>query len=105
MIYEFAFKNFSSYKSMADLLCLLRNWKIQLKYQQLRIHISYIVQSEDSFFQSEIYKNMSGGHPTAVAYSGMANAYERLLNEWQGFENTQLLDFKIAGLVKNFFTM
>lgn len=24
---------------------------------------------------------MSGGHPTAVAYSGMANAYERLLNE------------------------
>ena len=59
MIYEFAFKNFSSYKSMADLLCLLRNWKIQLKYQQLRIHISYIVQSEDSFFQSEIYKNMS----------------------------------------------
>ena len=81
MIYEFAFKNFSSYKSMADLLCLLRNWKIQLKYQQLRIHISYIVQSEDSFFQSEIYKNMSGGNPTAVAYSGMANAYERLLNE------------------------
>lgn len=41
MIYEFAFKNFSSYKSMADLLCLLRNWKIQLKYQQLRIHISF----------------------------------------------------------------
>lgn len=54
MIYEFAFKNFSSYKSMADLLCLLRNWKIQLKYQQLRIHISYIVQSEDSFNQKFI---------------------------------------------------
>jgi len=28
-----------------------------------------------------------------------------MIDEWQGFENTQLLDFKIAGLVKNFFTM
>ena len=45
MIYEFAFKNFSSYKSMADLLCSLRNWKIQLKYQQLRIHITNLMMS------------------------------------------------------------
>lgn len=41
----------------------------------------FIYRSVRGFFQSEIYKNMSGGHPTAVAYSGMANAYERLLNE------------------------
>lgn len=42
--------------------------------------IPYIVQSENTFFQSEIYQNMSGGHPTALAYSGMANAFEELLN-------------------------
>lgn len=42
--------------------------------------IPYIVQSENTFFQSEINQNMSGGHPTALAYSGMANAFEELLN-------------------------
>lgn len=41
--------------------------------------IPYIVQAEDEFFQSEIYTDMSGGHPTAIGYSGMASAFERLL--------------------------
>lgn len=41
--------------------------------------IPYIVQLDDDFFDSAIYKNMAGSHPRALAYSGMAVAFERLL--------------------------
>lgn len=41
--------------------------------------LPYVVQSEDEFFQSTVYTNMAGGHPTSIAYSGMAVALERLL--------------------------
>lgn len=44
-------------------------------------NIPYIVQADDPFFHSEIYTNMSGSHPTAIGYSGMAVAFERLLNK------------------------
>ena len=44
-------------------------------------NIPCIVQSEDSFFHSFIYNAMVQGHPTALAYSGMACAFERLLNK------------------------
>ncbi len=44
--------------------------------------IPYIRQTDDAYFTSNAYKNtMSGGHPRAVAYSGMACAFERLLNK------------------------
>jgi lysophospholipase L1-like esterase len=41
--------------------------------------IPYIVQAEDEFFESDVYTNMAGGHPTAIGYAGMACAFERLL--------------------------
>lgn len=44
-------------------------------------NIPYIVQADDPFFHSTIYTNMSGSHPTAIGYSGMAVAFERLLNK------------------------
>ena len=71
------------------------------KFDDISCNIPNIVQSEDSFFQSEIYKNMSGGHPTAVAYSGMANDYERLLNECiienqDYFFDTYRYDWRVA---------
>lgn len=43
--------------------------------------IPYIVQMDDDFFDSAIYKNMAGGHPRALAYSGMAVAFDRLLTK------------------------
>lgn len=43
--------------------------------------IPCIIQSEDEFFRSEVYLNMSGGHPTAIGYSGMSVALERLINK------------------------
>lgn len=43
-------------------------------------NIPYIVQAEDPFFQTDVYTMMAGGHPTAIGYSGMAEAFERLLN-------------------------
>lgn len=43
-------------------------------------NLPYIVQAEDPFFQTDVYTMMSGGHPTAIGYSGMAEAFERLLN-------------------------
>lgn len=42
--------------------------------------LPYVVQADDDFFQNKVYTNMSGGHPTSIAYSGMAVAFERLLN-------------------------
>lgn len=44
-------------------------------------NIPYIVQAEDPFFQSSVYTRMAGGHPTSIGYSGMAVAFERLLNK------------------------
>ena len=43
--------------------------------------IPYIVQRDDDFFDSAIYKSMAGGHPRALAYSGMAVAFDRLLTK------------------------
>ena len=44
-------------------------------------NIPYIVQADDDFFTSDVYLDMEGGHPTSIAYSGMAVAFERLLNK------------------------
>ena len=41
----------------------------------------YIVQAEDPFFAASIYTEMFGGHPTSIGYAGMANAFERLLQD------------------------
>lgn len=41
--------------------------------------ITYIKQSDDAYFTSAAYKNMQGGHPRAVGYSGMAAALDRLI--------------------------
>lgn len=41
--------------------------------------IPYVVQFDDPFFTSFIYQNRVSGHPRAVAYSGMAMAFERLI--------------------------
>lgn len=44
--------------------------------------VPYIVQTDDSFFTSDFYGNGKvEGHPTAPVYSGMANAFERLLKK------------------------
>lgn len=43
--------------------------------------IPYINQRDDTFITSSFYwDNMVKGHPIAIAYSGMASAFERLLN-------------------------
>lgn len=52
--------------------------------------LPYIVQLDDPFFTSSLYTKMVSGHPRAVAYSGMAMAFERLitdaiLNNWAYF--------------------
>ena len=41
--------------------------------------IPYIEQNDDLFFRSNTYSDMIYGHPTALGYSGMANAIERLM--------------------------
>ena len=44
--------------------------------------IPCLISNSDDFFQSEFYKkSMKGGHPTALSYSGMALAYQRLFNK------------------------
>lgn len=44
--------------------------------------IPYIIQSDDDFFNSDFYANGKvQSHPIAVVYSGMANAFERLLKK------------------------
>lgn len=43
--------------------------------------IPYVVQASDSFFKSAVYTTMSGGHPTALGHSGIACAFERLLDK------------------------
>lgn len=44
-------------------------------------NIPCIVQREDSFFSSTMYNDMVQGHPRGVSYCGMANAFDRLLND------------------------
>ena len=44
-------------------------------------NIPYIVQYSDDFFKSQTYTDMNGGHPTAIGYSGMACAFDRLINK------------------------
>ncbi len=43
--------------------------------------IPYIRQYTDPFFLTDTYQNMDLGHPTTEAYSGMADAFARLLTE------------------------
>ena len=44
--------------------------------------IPYIVQTDDIFFTSEFYtENKVQSHPVAIVYSGMANAFERLIKK------------------------
>lgn len=56
-------------------------------------NIPYIVQADDSFFRSEIYTNMVGSHPTAIAHSGMAEAFERLLKKCIVNNRTYFADY------------
>ena len=56
-------------------------------------NIPYIVQADDPFFHSEIYTNMVGSHPTAIAYSGMAEAFERLLKKCIVNNRTYFADY------------
>lgn len=60
-------------------------------------NIPYIVQLDDNFFSSDTYTKMAGSHPRAVAYSGMACAFERLLNKciidkWDYFKDCFMYD-------------
>lgn len=50
---------------------------------ELAMHygLPVINQIDDDFFSSEAYWNMEMGHPTQNAYSGMADAYARLITE------------------------
>ena len=41
--------------------------------------IPYINQHADNFFLSDRYLNMEMGHPTKDGYSGMADAFARLI--------------------------
>lgn len=41
--------------------------------------VPFISQDDDYFFKSTLYTNMSAGHPRGYGYSGMANAFERLI--------------------------
>ena len=44
--------------------------------------LPYVVQLDDEFFKSAFYlKNMVSNHPIAIVYSGMANAFERLIQK------------------------
>lgn len=43
-------------------------------------NIPYVVQADDPYFNSTMYQTMSGGHPTAIGYSGMATAFENMLD-------------------------
>ena len=45
-------------------------------------NIPYINQRDDEFFNSTFFwENLVEGHPIAIGYSGMASAFERLLND------------------------
>lgn len=50
---------------------------------RIAIHFSipYIIQADDEYFQSREYTAMVGGHPTAVGYAGMAEAFKRLISD------------------------
>lgn len=60
--------------------------------------LPYIVQDDDAFFMSDFYnKTKVEGHPIAITYSGMADAFERLLincirNNVAYFRNTFCYD-------------
>ena len=42
--------------------------------------IPYVVQLSDPFFTSDFYlKNQHYGHPTAICYSAMSKAFDRLI--------------------------
>ena len=62
--------------SQSELPVLFSNAIIEIA---THYNIPYIVQHSDPFFESETYTDMAGSHPTAIGYSGMACAFERLI--------------------------
>lgn len=80
----------------------LNNYLDSDKYNEAIINIAnhfgipYAVQLSDSFFTSEFYlKNQVAGHPIAIVYSGMANAFERLIKKCIT-ENTEYFRYLYA---------
>lgn len=69
------------------LLTIARDGNIPTSYNNAIIEIAnhfnipYIVQLDDWYFKSTIYNNMINGHPTALGYSGMSKALQRLLTK------------------------
>lgn len=77
--------NLQSYNSNLHAIVLLpaQNYSdINPAEQAIAEHygIPYIALKDHQFFSSSLYTNMTGGHPTTVAYSGMATAIEELIN-------------------------
>lgn len=72
--------------------------ELGLKYNNATIAIANyygipcIVQNDDAFFQTPYYADMVNGHPRTVAYSGMAQAFKRLIvkciaDNWDYFKD------------------
>ena len=52
-----------------------------IEYIANHYNIPFARQYEYAFFQSTYYKNMVGGHPTAMVYSGMAEAFKQIFSD------------------------
>lgn len=52
-----------------------------IEYIANHYSIPFARQYEYEFFQSAYYKNMVGGHPTAMVYSGMAEAFKQIFSD------------------------
>lgn len=52
-----------------------------IEYIANHYSIPFARQYEYKFFQSAYYKNMVGGHPTAMVYSGMAEAFKQIFSD------------------------
>ena len=52
-----------------------------IEYIANHYSIPFARQYEYKFFQSTYYKNMVGGHPTAMVYSGMAEAFKQIFSD------------------------
>ena len=52
-----------------------------IEYIANHYNIPFARQYEYDFFKSNYYKNMVGGHPTAMVYSGMAEAFKQIFSD------------------------
>ena len=52
-----------------------------IEYIANHYSIPFARQYEYEFFKSNYYKNMVGGHPTAMVYSGMAEAFKQIFSD------------------------